>query len=109
MGGRSYYIPHSNHRYINTFKNQHSIAKVLLKRVGDSKRFGVAAFDEQNKMIIQFEEKPERPKSDYSVIGVNMYNPQVFDIIRGIAPPVPPVVRNLRSHWSITDMLNTIR
>jgi glucose-1-phosphate thymidylyltransferase len=61
-------------------------AKVLLKRVGDPERFGVAALDEMNKMIIQIEEKPESPKSNYAVIGVYMYDDRVFDVIRNITP-----------------------
>jgi glucose-1-phosphate thymidylyltransferase len=37
-------------------------------------------------MIMQIEEKPEHPKSDYAVIGVYMYDPQVFEVIQIITP-----------------------
>lgn len=79
-------LTHSIRKYVEAFRLQQSGAKVLLKRVGDPERFGVAALDERNKMIIQIEEKPKKPKSDFAVIGVYMYDPQVFDVIRGIAP-----------------------
>ena len=79
-------LTHSICKYVDAFKKQPVGAKVLLKRVGDPERFGVAALDERNKMILQIEEKPENPKSDYAVIGVYMYDPQVFDIIRCITP-----------------------
>jgi glucose-1-phosphate thymidylyltransferase len=59
---------------------------VLLKRVGDPERFGVAALDERNKMIMQIEEKPENPKSDYAIIGVYMYDSFVFGVIQSITP-----------------------
>jgi glucose-1-phosphate thymidylyltransferase len=54
--------------------------------VGDPERFGVAALDEQRKMILEIEEKPKQPRSNYAVIGVYMYDSTVFDIIPGITP-----------------------
>jgi glucose-1-phosphate thymidylyltransferase len=77
-------LTHSIRKYVDIFRKQPSGAKVLLKRVGDPERFGVAALDEHNKMIMQIEEKPENPKSDYAVIGVYMYDPQVFEVINSI-------------------------
>lgn len=79
-------LTHSIRKYVDAFKNQRTGAKVLLKRVGDPERFGVAALDEHNKMIMKIEEKPDHPKSDYAVIGVYMYDPQVFEIIQSIRP-----------------------
>ncbi len=79
-------LTHSIRKYVDAFTKQPSGAKVLLKRVGDPERFGVAALDERNKMIMQIEEKPENPKSDYAVIGVYMYDSQVFDVIHNISP-----------------------
>ena len=79
-------LTHSIRKYVEAFERQPSGAKVLLKRVGDPERFGVAALDEHNKMIMQIEEKPEHPKSDYAVIGVYMYDSHVFDVIRTITP-----------------------
>lgn len=77
-------LTHSIKSHVDDFKNQPSGAKVLLKKVGDPERFGIAALDEQNKMIIQIEEKPQNPKSDHAVIGVYMYDNKVFDFIRKI-------------------------
>jgi len=79
-------LTHSIREYVDAFKLQPRGARILLKRVGTPERFGVAALDEMNKMIIQIEEKPETPKSDYAVIGVYMYDSQVFEIIRNIVP-----------------------
>lgn len=79
-------LTHSIKRHVEAFKKQASGAKVLLKKVGDPERFGVAALDERKKMIIQIEEKSQSPKSDYAVIGVYMYGEQVFDFIRSIEP-----------------------
>lgn len=77
-------LTHSIRSYVEDFKKQISGAKVLLKKVGDPERFGIAAMDERNGMIIQIEEKPQDPKSDHAVIGVYMYDEKVFDFIRNI-------------------------
>jgi glucose-1-phosphate thymidylyltransferase len=70
--------------YVESFREQKSGARVLLKKVGDPERFGVAAIDE--KKVMQIEEKPFAPKSDYAVIGYYMYDGQVFDFIKKIKP-----------------------
>ena len=72
-------------------------AKVLLKKVSDPSRFGIAALDE--KQIIEIQEKPQNPKSDYAVIGYYMYDSKVFDIIRKIE--ISP-----RGEYEITDVNN---
>ena len=79
-------LTHSIRKHVEAFKEQDSGAKILLKKVGDPERFGIAALDERTKMIIQIEEKPQNPNSDYAVIGVYMYDTKVFDFIRKIKP-----------------------
>lgn len=70
--------------YVKRFEKQKYGARVLLKKVGDPERYGVAAIDE--KKVIQIEEKPCSPKSDHAVIGYYMYDSQVFDLIKQIKP-----------------------
>jgi len=79
-------LTHSIAPHVHEYLTQDSGAYVLIKKVGDPERYGVAALDERNKMIIEIEEKPSQPKSDYAVIGVYMYDSDVFDIIRTIKP-----------------------
>jgi len=70
--------------YVRGFEEQAEGARLLLKRVDDPNRFGIAAMDE--KKIIEIEEKPEYPKTDFAVIGYYMYDNRVFDFIRFIKP-----------------------
>lgn len=70
--------------YIARFREDPRGARVLLKRVSDPERYGVAALDEQQ--VLSIEEKPEQPKSDLAVIGFYQYDFGVFDIIRTIKP-----------------------
>jgi glucose-1-phosphate thymidylyltransferase len=70
--------------HILAFLQQEIGCRVLLKEVGDPERFAVAALDE--KRILEIEEKPANPKTNYAVIGCYMYDEQVFDMIRKIQP-----------------------
>jgi len=79
-------LTHSIRPHVEAYLHQPEGARILLKKVGDPERFGVAALDEQKKMILEIEEKPRQPKSNFAVIGVYMYDPSVFGIIAGIAP-----------------------
>ena len=70
--------------YADNFQKQDKGARVLLKKVGDPERFGVAALDEHQ--VLEIQEKPSNPKSSYAVIGLYFYDDQIFDIIRSIKP-----------------------
>lgn len=70
--------------FVEEFARQECGARVLLRRVEDPERYGIAALDELK--IIEIEEKPAQPKSAYAVIGIYMYDQKVFDIIRTLQP-----------------------
>lgn len=79
------------------FAAQKEGARILLKEVDDPERFGVAEI--RGKKVVSIEEKPTRPKSDYIVVGIYMYDKQVFDIIRHLKP-------SGRGELEITDVNN---
>jgi glucose-1-phosphate thymidylyltransferase len=66
------------------FLAQKDGAQILLKRVSEPKRFGVAEIIDGR--IVSIEEKPKNPKSDYAVTGIYFYDKTVFDIIRTLKP-----------------------
>lgn len=68
-------------------KNFNEGATVFLKKVPDPQRFGVPEFDPNDgSKIINIEEKPKIPKSDFAVTGLYMYDNKVFDYIRMCDP-----------------------
>jgi glucose-1-phosphate thymidylyltransferase len=59
-------------------------AWVMLKRVHDPQRYGVA--EVKGDAILSIEEKPKKPKSDYAVAGIYLYPPDVFGVIKTLKP-----------------------
>ena len=70
--------------YVESFKKQNVGARVLIKKVNDPCRFGIAALDEQQ--IVKIEEKPKSPKSSFAVVGMYFFDSKVFEFIRSISP-----------------------
>ena len=53
--------------------------------VKDPQNYGVAEFDDNDK-VIGVKEKPAKPKSNYAITGLYFYDNQVVDIARSIKP-----------------------
>lgn len=53
--------------------------------VNDPHRYGVAEFDRAGN-VLSIEEKPEKPKSNYAVVGLYFYPNQVIKVAKNIKP-----------------------
>ena len=53
--------------------------------VSDPERYGVAEFDEEGNCL-SIEEKPEKPKSNYALVGLYFYPNKVVDVAKHIKP-----------------------
>ncbi|HEX5773409.1 MAG TPA: glucose-1-phosphate thymidylyltransferase RfbA [Geomobilimonas sp.] len=71
-------------------------AKIFGYYVQDPERYGVVEFDSQGKAI-GIEEKPARPKTNYAVPGLYLYDGRVVEIARNLAP-------SPRGELEITDV-----
>lgn len=82
---------------VERFARQEQGGRIFLKKVPDPERFGVA--DLKGDKIVGIEEKPKKPKSNYAVTGIYMYDAQVFDFIKKLSP-------SERGELEITDVNN---
>ena len=64
---------------------KHNFATVFGYYVNDPERYGVAEFDNEGNCL-SIEEKPERPKSNYAVVGLYFYPNSVVEIAKNIKP-----------------------
>ncbi len=78
----------------NTTENKE--AMVFGKYVNDPERFGVAVFDDQGN-VISLEEKPEKPLSNYAVVGLYFYDNSVVKYAKELKP-------SARGEYEITDL-----
>ncbi|MGA2315199.1 MAG: sugar phosphate nucleotidyltransferase [Thermodesulfobacteriota bacterium] len=82
---------------VENFRRQKEGAKILLKEVSDPQRFGVPEL--KGDRIARIEEKPKKPKSQYAVIGIYLFDQEVFNIIKTLKP-------SDRGELEITDVNN---
>ena len=71
-------------------------ATIFTYHVHDPERYGVAEFDERNK-VISLEEKPITPKSNYVVTGLYFYDQDAVSIAKTLKP-------SKRGELEITDL-----
>jgi glucose-1-phosphate thymidylyltransferase len=93
LGDNVFYGGDSFHRVFAEFKGG---ATVFGYHVHDPERYGVVEFDAQGRAI-SIEEKPKKPKSDYAVPGLYIYDNEVVSITRALKP-------SARGELEITDV-----
>jgi len=88
---------HSVAASIRSFRERPQGARLTLARVANPSAYGVAVMDGDR--LVSIIEKPSDPPSDLVVTGLYLYEPGVFDIVRGLAP-------SGRGELELTDVNN---
>jgi glucose-1-phosphate thymidylyltransferase len=72
-------------------------ARVMLVKVSRPSEFGIAALDETK--VVEIQEKPQKPKSSYAVVGAYLYDSCLWEILGSVKP-------SRRGEYEITAVNN---
>jgi glucose-1-phosphate thymidylyltransferase len=95
LGDNIFYGHDFNSLLLNASKREVG-ATIFAYHVIDPERYGVAEFDQQNK-VVSLEEKPLKPKSNYAVTGLYFYDQNAVSIAKTLKP-------SKRGELEITDL-----
>lgn len=94
--GDNIFYGHDFHILLDSAMQRTNGASVFAYHVNDPERYGVVDFDAKGKAM-SLEEKPAKPKSNYSVTGLYFYDNQVIDFAKNLQP-------SPRGELEITDL-----
>jgi len=81
---------------VEEFRLHKPNAMILLAHVKEPQRFGVAELKEEK--VVRLTEKPKKPKSDLALVGVYMFDHNIFKAVKAIRP-------SWRKELEITDAI----
>jgi len=85
--------------FIENFNKSDYDATILLCKVDNPNRFGIA--DVENEKIVKITEKPKKPTSNLAVTGIYLLTPLIFEVIDNLKP-------SWRNELEITDALDNL-
>ncbi len=83
-------------RFVEEFERNAPNAQILLEHVKNPSHFGVAELE--NGRVVKLVEKPKEPKSDLALVGVYLFDSNIFEAARSIKP-------SFRNELEITDAI----
>ena len=82
--------------FVDEFRKKKPNSQILLAKVPNPQQFGVAELKDGK--ILRLVEKPKQPKSDLALVGVYMFDKNIFEAVNSIKP-------SWRGELEITDAI----
>ncbi|MDD5687454.1 MAG: glucose-1-phosphate thymidylyltransferase [Elusimicrobia bacterium] len=82
--------------FVDEFKKKKPNSQILLAKVPNPQQFGVAELKDGK--VVNLVEKPKQPKSDLALVGVYMFDKNIFEAVDNIKP-------SWRGELEITDAI----
>src|SRR6266550_1252132 len=82
---------------VEEYRSLECNSEILLTRVPNPSQFGVAELSSEGR-VVKLTEKPSQPKSDLALVGVYMFDQNIFDAAKAINP-------SKRGELEITDAI----
>jgi len=92
-----------DHDFTQDIQSFEKGGRVFAVEVPDPERFGVVEFD-QNNRVLSIEEKPTKPKSNYAIPGMYIYDQRVCNIAKVIKPTWRPETDITEIHKAYLDL-----
>ncbi len=87
-------------KFAQDFQQTHADATILLSKVKNPSRFGVARLDDHGRLI-GLEEKPKKPPTNLALTGIYLLKPVIFKMIKKLKP-------SWRNELEITEALQLL-
>lgn len=95
LGDNIFYGNHLDNELIKANKNTEG-ATIFAYHMHNPKSYGVAEFDDKGR-VVNIEEKPKKPKSNYAITGLYFYDENASEYVKNIKP-------SFRGELEITDL-----
>lgn len=88
-------------RFIGEFEQSEYNCFLTLAKVKDPERFGVPEIKDGR--IVRIEEKPKKPKSQYAVAGIYLYDHHIFEAVKTLKPSTRGELEISDAHQYLID------